>query len=472
MIPAVTPTVLRTYTAKDLAKMARAEGLAGWHDMRKDELVDALVKALRRKGAQTAKRRAEPAAKGPSRKVPATKNATPKSVVRKPANATKAAAKSGLATNNGHPATKPATTSKLAAVSFKSGSAQAPKPATEPVKQSVAPQKNGAATPQAISASKSNSTKQAPRPAVKTAVARTASRMSATPKRPTPPQIDSLNRRASEQKNLATVDNGVLDRDRLVVMVRDPYWLHAVWELSPRSVERAQSALGPSWHAAKPVLRLFHVADEGGAKPIRQIEIHGGVRHWYIDVAEPPRTYRIEIGYATTGAQFFSLARSNTVSTPAPGSADMLDRNWADVADNADRIYAMSGGYSAEGVSLELQELLEERLRRKLGRPADTRFGAGAGGETESLKLALDAELIVFGSTSPHAHVTVQGEPAEIRPDGSFAVKVHLPERRQVIPVVASSSDGVEQKTVILGIERNTKVLEVATRETRELTTA
>lgn len=441
MTPAVTPAVLRTYTAKDLAKMARTEGLAGWHEMRKDELVAALVKVLRRKASQRTKPRVDPASKLPAAK----------STARKPEAATKPTPKNGQA---------------LSKPTAKAGSAQAPKPTTAAVKSITASRK-----PAAVAA-KTDSGSRSPRPAVKSAVARTASRLPAAPKRPTPPQIDSLNRRASEQKNLATVDNGVLDRDRLVVMVRDPYWLHAVWELSPRSVERAQSALGPSWHAAKPVLRLFHVTDEGGAKPIRQIEIHGGVRHWYIDVAEPPRTYRIEIGYATTSAQFFSLARSNTVSTPAPGSADMLDRNWADVADNADRIYAMSGGYSAEGVSLELQELLEERLRRKLGRPADTRFGAGAAGETESLKLALDAELIVFGSTSPHAHVTVQGEPAEIRPDGSFAVKVHLPERRQVIPVVASSADGVEQKTVILGIERNTKVLEVASRETRELTTA
>ena len=39
------------------------------------------------------------------------------------------------------------------------------------------------------------------------------------------------------------------EQDRLVVMVRDPYWLHAYWELAPRSVERAQSALGQHWHA-------------------------------------------------------------------------------------------------------------------------------------------------------------------------------------------------------------------------------
>lgn len=55
-------------------------------------------------------------------------------------------------------------------------------------------------------------------------------------------------------------------QDRLVVMVRDPYWLHAYWELNPRSVERAQSALGQHWHATRPVLRLFRVAADGAAE--------------------------------------------------------------------------------------------------------------------------------------------------------------------------------------------------------------
>ena len=40
-----------------------------------------------------------------------------------------------------------------------------------------------------------------------------------------------------------------------------------------------------------------------------------------------------------------------------------------------------------------------------------------------------------------------------------------LPDRRQVIPVIASSPDGVEQRTIILAVERNTKVLERVIRD-------
>ncbi len=258
-------------------------------------------------------------------------------------------------------------------------------------------------------------------------------------------------------------------QDRLVVMVRDPYWLHAYWELAPQSVERAQSALGQHWHATRPVLRLFHVAADGAAELQREIPIHGGVNHWYVDVQNPPQQYRMEIGYVTAGGQFYCLARSNTVMTPPAGTSDSIDENWADIDQNADRIFAMSGGYSDRGTSLELQELLEERLRRPMGNPMQTRYGSGASRalmDTQELPFAVDAELIVYGVSHPHAHVTLQGEPVPLRDDGSFTVRMSLPDRRQVIPVIASSSDGVEQRTIILAVERNTKVLGRVVRDT------
>ena len=277
--------------------------------------------------------------------------------------------------------------------------------------------------------------------------------------------LRQLRNRLTEIRQISS-SNGQESRrqaeDRLVVMVRDPYWLHAYWELAPQSVERAQSALGQHWHATKPVLRLYQVEADGAAKLLREIPIHGGVNHWYIDVQNPPQQYRMEIGYLTAGGQFYCLARSNTVTTPPAGTSDSIDENWSDIDQNADRIFVMSGGYSDRGTSLELQELLEERLRRPMGTPMQTRYGGGASralSETQELPFAVDAELIVYGVSHPHAHVTLQGEPVPLRPDGSFTVRMSLPDRRQVIPVIASSSDGVEQRTIILAVERNTKVL-------------
>src|SRR5690349_16946775 len=45
----MTASSLRSQSCKELAQMARSVGLPGWHSMRKDELIQALVKHARRK---------------------------------------------------------------------------------------------------------------------------------------------------------------------------------------------------------------------------------------------------------------------------------------------------------------------------------------------------------------------------------------------------------------------------------------
>ena len=171
-------------------------------------------------------------------------------------------------------------------------------------------------------------------------------------------------------------------KDRLVVMVRGPYWLHVYWELTPTGIVRAQAALGELWHTAKPILRLLTVSSPGSStaseRVARDIPIHGGVTNWYVDVLNPPQTYRMEIGYLATNGRFFSLARSNTVVTPSSPADEKLDNHWSEVVEDCDKIYAMSGGYSPEVNSSELQEVLEERLRRPVGSSIGNRYGTGA----------------------------------------------------------------------------------------------
>jgi uncharacterized protein len=258
-------------------------------------------------------------------------------------------------------------------------------------------------------------------------------------------------------------------KDRIVVMVRDPYWLHCYWELTRHAIQRAEAALGQEWHTARPILRLLDVNNRATTSSsetaIRDIEIHGGCNNWYIDVSSPPRSFRVDIGYLARSGRFYVLSRSNVVSTPRAGVSDVIDENWADIdAKKADRIYAMSGGFDPAGTSsLELRELFEERLRRPLGSPAVTSFGSGGllpGGKSRAFWFKLDAELIVYGATEPTARVTLQGEPVKLRPDGTFTMRYSLPDSRQIIPAVAMSPDGMEERTIVLAVERNTKHLE------------
>jgi hypothetical protein len=378
----MTPAVLKSFTHKDLAEMARQGGVRGWHSMRKDQLVKALL-AARAKSA-------------PSRSVK--KVATP---VRR------------------------ATPTKS--------------PARQRSTAAPAPPRSKSSTPRVLK------------------------------------HLRQVKAKIDMSRNLANGSTPVTAgprKDRIVVMVRDSFWLHAFWEVTCQSVERAKAAMGQDWHLSRPNLRVSEVTDGGTTSAseclVQQIEIHGGVSNWYVHVTEPPRSYRLEIGYLARNGKFYSLARSNVVTTPAPGSSDAMDENWTDVAQNFDKIYALSGGYSPDGTSTELQELFEERLRRPMGSPFSNRYGSGA--ETmllprQDLEFQVDAEMIIFGTTRPDARVTMRGEPVKLRPDGTFTVRMSLPNQRQVIPIVAHGANGAEQRTIVLAVERNTKVMEPVLRE-------
>ncbi|MFO0881742.1 MAG: DUF4912 domain-containing protein [Gemmataceae bacterium] len=265
-------------------------------------------------------------------------------------------------------------------------------------------------------------------------------------------------------------------KDRIVALVRDPYWIHVYWELTTQAVQRAESALGQEWHAARPILRLLDVTsnDTTGITEhvIRDIQIHGGCNNWYIDVQNPPRSYRVDIGYLARNGKFYVVARSNVVTTPRPGVSDTVDANWADLdARKADRLYAMSSGFDPSASSLEIKQFLDERLRRPLGSPSISSFGSGGllpGGKTRQFWFQIDAELIVYGATEPNARVTLQGQPVALRNDGTFTMRFKLPDARQIIPAVATSPDGSEERTIVLAVERNTKTLEPQTHDNGE----
>ncbi len=463
-------TDLKTRTVKELADMARKKKVLGWHEMRKDDLVRALV----RKARQTEAKRRTVGANGAASANTATngaatnghglKNGSPSPGVSLHANGH---AKNG---SNGH-----------AGPHFKNGSLVKNGTVTNGALKNGAV-KNGAAKNGIVKyatmkngAAKNGTLKNS---ASKNGTAAHSMPVEHGPKPRTPQaeqRLQEIKSRLAEAKDLAirTVgDSRGPTKDRLVVMVRDPYWLHAYWELGRRSVQRAEAAMGQHWHAAHPVLRIHELSRNGttsaSRQAVRDIEIHGGVNNWYIDVHNPPKSYQLEIGYLAPGNRFYCLARSNVVTTPTPGSADTFDRNWAEVAKDCDRVYAMTAGAVEQDSSGDLKDILEEHLHRPIGESLFTQFGGGASGSKQDFRFHIDTELIVHGKTQPDARVTLRGEPVRLRPDGSFAVRFSLPDRRHVLPVVANSGDGAEQRTIVLAIDRNTKVMEPLLRDPGE----
>ena len=243
--------------------------------------------------------------------------------------------------------------------------------------------------------------------------------------------------------------------------------MQAYWEITKATVQRAKVALNGSWHCAKPVLRLLEITSDGNTNSVenvvQEIEIHGGVKNWYINITES-KTYRVAIGYVVEGGRFHLICKSNQVSSPS-ATASPTDENWTDITNEVEKYYALSGGYDQKTVSGDLQAIFEEKARQPMHAPAFERLGSGINGSNGQFNFQVDAHMIVYGSTSSNGNVTIGGEPVRLQKDGTFSLKIDLPDRRQVLPVVASSRDGTQQRTTALAVERNTKVMEPVTND-------
>jgi len=414
----ITAAELTLHTVKDLAEMAKKKKIPGWRSMRKQQLIEALLNAAKKEARQRKNKQKVTSAR--SSKVAMTKGQN------------------------------------------SSGNGKVKR------KQSVVTARGSSLSKTASRSSRSESADRSPAQEPKTS----RRRVKVAPLQPeVQKQIAELRSQIIDQKDLASTSReGSLGtaKDRLVLMVRDPYWLQAYWEIGRQTVERARAALGQNWHLARPILRIWEVRRDGTSHVerihLRDIEIHGRVNNWYVNVDQPPRSFEVDIGYVAPDAKFFCLTRSNIVTTPIASAAGP-DLDWAVLADEYERVYALSGGYDETTDTSELREVLEDRLRRPLGGSVIQRLGAGVEGQVEHrsrFPFHVDAELVVFGHIQPGYQVSIRGVGA----DGRFSLRLPLPDRRHVLPVVGQSPDGTEQRTIVLAVERNTKIMEPLLKET------
>jgi uncharacterized protein len=405
----ITLNSLTSLTAKDLADQAKKLGVPGWRSMKKDQLIAELLKLARQK--ERAKAKSEK--RLPNRRAQI-----------EPIEPTKFSRKS----KNRLPSLVPTATPH--------------------------PEKRSAQRPA--------------RPARTSAGKDSPSRISQA--------LRADRERTENLKNLALIstlehEQKIPTTDRLILIVRDSYWVQVYWEITKATVERARVAFDQQWHTAKPVLRLIEIQSDGRTNTIEtlveQIPIHGGVKNWYIHLKEPGKSYRVAIGYGAADGRFFLICTSNQIRPPS-SKGTVSDENWADLTNDVEKYFALSGGYEDRVQTGELQSIFEEKSRHPIHAPAFERLGSGINGHSSEFMFQVDAHMIVYGKTIPNGSVMIAGEPVRLQKDGTFSVKVDMPDRRQVLPIIASSRDGTQQRTTVLAIERNTKVMEPLTHDCDE----
>lgn len=256
--------------------------------------------------------------------------------------------------------------------------------------------------------------------------------------------------------------------DNIVLLVRDPYWLHVYWDISKQTLLEARVAFGDEWDSVRSVLRVYDVTgvdfDGGNAHSHFDIDVDGTANNWYINSQVPNRTYCVDIGLISPSGRFLVLARSNKATTPRDMPSDMIDDEEYIIPDwEFDKIYALSGGFTFDSGSgsIELKELIEKALAAEIGSGAPGSMMVSSPGAAlergRGFWFRVGTELIVYGATEPDARVTVQGRPVRLRPDGTFSLRFALPDGVQVIPATAESADGVDSMTITPVVEKHTE---------------
>lgn len=130
--------------------------------------------------------------------------------------------------------------------------------------------------------------------------------------------------------------------------------------------------------------------------------------------------------------------------------------------------------------SAEIDQLLRKQLLENLGSESASGLGAiwrsalaQAGGESSLFSgvtswqsswptvprgffMHVNAEVIFYGGTDPKATVWIDGRQIRLEPDGTFRHHFRMPDGDWVIPIVARSPDGVEERSATLNFARGT----------------
>jgi len=321
---------------------------------------------------------------------------------------------------------------------------------------------------------KATAAKPAEKPTAKTAAAKTTAKpaakaavKSAVAKPAAKPVVKKPATKAKvSEKEVAAMAQS-FDAEYLVLMQKDPNWMHAFWEVSENRINEAKSGKG------KIVLRLFDIADDltvqrGKKRKFRDVEVPANARSWYVENTAGKSCVAV-LG-AVSGKNFKPIVESAPVMT--------FDKSAAAPAEDDAFAKASLGGntlgnFMSSGFSSQTAESWLKKLGGNFGSSSESMFSgalSSAALQSNNIEVAKDSvnygkdfflwvktRLIVYGGTRPDAHLQVRGEPFPLNPDGTFSFEEDLPDSTKIIPVFATDKDGDFPTTIVPIVVKRTE---------------
>ena len=319
-------------------------------------------------------------------------------------------------------------------------------------------------------------------------------------------------------ETLATVDEGLPDlpegygESRIVLLPRDPQWGYAYWDISNEHKSEARQQGGQNL-----VLRLYDVTDvevdRQSPHTMQQFDCDEMARDWYLAIPVGDRDYLVEIGYLTADGRWLMLARSTSVRIPPTYPSDWAEDQFVTIDWQEDlrgktflELVPLSKRTDDEAVANPLYNQLfdtaqsaeEQRVTGSLfgsmqqvpqqsvssfvfapgarmsalptvsgiGMSGIGMSGIGMSGigmsasvppiRPRNFWLIADAELIVYGATEPDAKVTIDGNPIQLNPDGTFRFQLSFQDGVIRYPIIAIAADGEQMRSIHMKFTRET----------------
>lgn len=254
----------------------------------------------------------------------------------------------------------------------------------------------------------------------------------------------------------------------LVLMQRDPNWMHAFWEISEDRLRSLSKGKG------KIVLRLFDISSDltvqrSKRARFRDIEVPADARSWYVEnsaknacaavlgsvsgknftpilEAAPVQVFDATANAPSSEDPFVkaSLGGATIGSFMSSGFSSQTAKEWLESLNLASSSESLSSGALSSGA------LLAQGNGNIEVAPDSVNYG-------KDFFLWVKTRLIVYGGTRPDAHLQVRGEPFPLNPDGTFSFEQDLPDSTQVIPVFATDKDGDFPTTIVPIVVKRTK---------------
>jgi hypothetical protein len=158
--------------------------------------------------------------------------------------------------------------------------------------------------------------------------------------------------------------------DRIVIMTRDPFVVHAYWEATPERLEREKAWFG--WES-KLCLRIYDITgvqfDGRNAIGYFDQEVFERSGNWYFDLGRPSHSFCADLGLLSPAGRFLTLSRSNYITMPRDGASDVIDEEWMLVDEEFWKLYGYPAGFKGGASSPELQEMMRRRREQELTSP-------------------------------------------------------------------------------------------------------